>query len=492
MSVTTMPRGTTNAPSSPITRERIGLLLGPALFAIAYFIPALTGLDDAPRAVLAVTLWVATWWITEALPIPATSLMPIFLLPVFGGADQTTAATAYAHPIVFMYMGGFTIAIAIQKWNLHKRIAMAIITMVGSGGQRIILGVILATAFLSMWISNAATALMMLPIALALIAELRDKRIYDEETLRRFAKGLLLSVAYAASIGGLATLIGSVPNAVFAAVAEQNLGTTVSFAQWFFFAAPLTAVMLTFLYFYLTRIQFRVASRTSVSSDFAREQLKKLGRMSYEEKAVLAVFTAVGALWISSGFLPEALRLSDTSIAIIGAVSMFLLPAKQEKGGLLVWDDMKQLPWGLLLLFGGGLSLAAAFESSGLTTWFGELLGGLASLPFVLIIAALSVIVLFMTEIMSNTAVSNMLIPISIGLALGIGVDPYSIMAVVALSASCAFMLPISTPPNAAVFASDYITISDMVKAGFWVNMFAILVINGFVLLWQPLVMSAG
>ncbi|AEF40813.1 SLC13 family permease [Hoyosella subflava] len=493
MSLATMSDRPAKTHSSPtFTRGRIGLVLGPALFAGAYFIPALTGLDDAPRAVLAVTLWVAAWWITEALPIPATSLMPIFLLPILGGTDQVTATAAYAHPLVFMYMGGFTIALAIQKWNLHKRIAMVIITMVGSGGQRIMLGVILATAALSMWISNAATALMMLPIALALIAELREKEVYDEQTLRRYAKGLLLSVAYAASIGGLATLIGSVPNAVFAAVAEQSLGRTISFAEWFFFAAPLACLMLVALYFYLTRVVCRkVSSTATVSTDFAREQLKQLGRMSYEEKAVLSIFSIVGLLWISSGFLPAVLQLSDTSISMIGAVAMFLLPARQASGGLLVWEDMKLLPWGLLLLFGGGLSLAAAFEDSGLTGWFGELLGGLASLPFMLIIVSLSIIVLFMTEIMSNTAVANMLIPISIGLALGIGVDPYSIMAVVALSASCAFMLPISTPPNAAVFASDYITISDMVRAGFWVNIFAIILINGFVLLWQPIMMSA-
>lgn len=478
--------------SQPVAsiRQRAGLLLGPLLFALVYFAPGLTGLDDAPRAVLAVTLWVATWWITEALPIPATSLMPVFLLPIAGGADERTAAMAYGNPIVFMYMGGFTIALAIQKWDLHRRIAMSIVAMVGAGGQRITLGIILATAFLSMWISNAATALMMLPIGLALIEEIRREQVYDDQSLRRFAKGLLLSIAYAASIGGLATLIGSVPNAVFAAVSQMSLGRTVTFAEWFFFAAPLTALMLTALYFYMTRVAFAVCPRQEVGADFAREQLRQLGPMAFEEKAVLAVFGTVAALWIGSGFLPAPLRLSDTSISMIGAVSLFLLPARRGRGRLMGWPDMRNLPWGLLLLFGGGLSLAVAFESSGLTAWFGTLLGGLQALPTVLIVVALAAIVLFMTEIMSNTAVSNMLIPVGIGLAAGIGVDPHTIMAVIALSASCAFMLPISTPPNAAVFSADWLRIDDMVRAGFWMNLVALATISAFVLLWRPLVMT--
>ncbi|UJL45933.1 DASS family sodium-coupled anion symporter [Virgibacillus sp. NKC19-16] len=472
-------------------RQKIGLILGPLLFLIIYFFPMLTGLDDSPRAVLAVTAWVASWWVTEAIPIPATSLLPIFLLPITGGAEESTATMAYGDPIVFMYMGGFTIALAIEKWDLHKRIAMTIISMVGTSSQQIILGVIIATALLSMWISNAATALMMLPIALALITEVKNNKFMDEASLNNFAKGLLLTVAYSASIGGLATLIGSVPNAVFAGVASSVLDQTVTFTDWFLFGFPITILLLVVLYFYITRIQFKVTQKGKISDDFARNQLNKLGAMSFEEKSVLTIFSITGTLWISSGFLPEGLRLSDTSISIIGASAMFLLPSRQQEGNLMQWKDMKELPWGLLLLFGGGLSLAAAFEESGLTEWFGEILGALEALPYVLLLIVLAAIVLFMTEIMSNTAVANMLIPISIGLALGIGIEPYSIMAVVALSASCAFMLPISTPPNAAVFSSEYLTIDDMVKAGFWMNVIAILVIVGFVYFWQPVVLTS-
>ncbi|WP_211358936.1 SLC13 family permease [Nesterenkonia populi] len=477
-------------------RARIGLVLGPALFALIFFVPALTGLDDAPRATLAVTLWVSSWWITQALPIPATSLIPLVLLPLAGATDESTAATAYANPIVFMYMGGFTIALAIQKWDLHRRIAMSIIRMVGTKGQRLTLGIIIATAALSMWISNAATALMMLPIGLALIEEVREKRFYDDSDFSKFAKGLLLSIAYAASIGGLATIIGSVPNAVFVAQADVLLDENVTFAQWFAFAFPLTVLMLGILYLYMSRVAFRVKGSPDIGSEFAKEQLRKLGPMSYEEKAVLAIFAAVGTMWMVVGFIPEAVLevfpLSDATISMTGAVLMFLIPARQERGGLLVWNDMTELPWGILLLFGGGLSLAAAFDDSELTPWFGELLGGLDVLPYVAIVIALAAIVLFMTEIMSNTAVSNMLIPVSVGLGLGMGVDPFAIMAIVALTSTCAFMLPISTPPNAAVFSSDHLSMDDMVKAGFWMNIAAIIMISVFVLLWQPVVLASG
>lgn len=467
--------------------RKIGLALGPVLFALIYYIEGLTGLEDAPRAVLAVTAWVSAWWITEAMPIPATSLLPILLLPLTGGTDQTTASMAYGNPIVFMYMGGFTIALAIEKWDLHKRIAMTIISLIGKSSSRIIMGVGLATAFLSMWISNAATALMMLPIALALIAEIKEKNFLDEDSFHNFSKGLLLTVAYSASIGGLATIVGSVPNAAFVAIADSVLGVEITFSDWFLFGIVVTMLLLVFLYFYITKIQFKVKQDENISSEFAREQLKELGSMSKEEKYVLTIFCVVGFLWIFGGFLPWAL--SDTTISMFGAIVMFLIP--NSKGGrLLEWPDMKHLSWGLLILFGGGLSLAAAFEDSGLTLWFGDLLSNLDRFNYLLIIIILTATILFMTEIMSNTAVSNMLMPISIGLAAGIGVEPYGIMAIVALSSSCAFMLPISTPPNAAVFGSDELAIEDMIKAGFWLNLFSIAVIVFAVYVLQPIILS--
>ena len=467
--------------------KKVGLVVGPLLFSLFYFIPSITGLDSSPRAVLGVTAWVATWWITEALPIPATSLLPIILLPLTGGADQATATMAYGNPIVFMYMGGFTIAIAIEKWNLHRRIAMSIISILGTSSNRIILGVGLATAFLSMWISNAATALMMLPIAIALITEIKEKQFFNEKSMQNFSKGLLLMVAYSASIGGLATIVGSVPNAAFVAIANSMLNQNITFSDWFLFGIVVTTILMIVLYFYITKIKFPVKQTGEISSDFARQQLKDLGPMSIEEKMVSIIFCLIGSLWIFGGFLP--FELSDTTISMTGAVLLFMIPS--SKGGrILDWIDMKHLSWGLLLLFGGGLSLAAAFESSGLTSWFGDILSNLEQFNYLVILIILTATILFMTEIMSNTAVSNMLMPISIGLAAGIGVAPYGIMAVVALASSCAFMLPISTPPNAAVFSTNELKIEDMVKAGFWMNMVSIVVIVLAVYFLQPILLN--
>ncbi|WP_436938585.1 SLC13 family permease [Staphylococcus xylosus] len=468
-------------------KQKIGLILGPLLFLIFYFIPGITGLDDSPRAVLAITLFVATWWITEAIPIPATSLLPLILLPLTGGTDEVIASSAYADPIVFMYMGGFIIALAIEKWNLHKRIAMTIISMMGTSSNRIILGTMIATAFISMWISNAATALMMLPIALALIKEIKDAQFLKPESASKFSKALLLTVAYSASIGGLATLIGSVPNAVFAAIASSSLDRKVSFAQWMIFAVPLTVILLAILYFLLTKWLFRIEDADHISSDFAKKALHDLGPMSKEEKLTGIVFLFVSLLWIFGGLPPGSLHITDTSIAMFGAVLLFLIPAKSKKGGLLIWDDMTKLPWGILLLFGGGLSLAAAFEDSGLTKWFGSMMGIVKPLPLILIVLVLTTAILFLTEVMSNTAVSNMLMPISIGFAAAISQDPFIIMGIVAVSSTCAFMLPISTPPNAAVFSSDEIEMKDMVKAGFILNIFAIIVISLFAYFWLPI-----
>ncbi|WP_437272315.1 SLC13 family permease [Staphylococcus succinus] len=468
-------------------KKKIGLILGPLFFIIIYFIPGITGLDDAPRAVLAVTVFVATWWITEAIPIPATSLIPLVLLPLTGGTDEKVASSAYADPIVFMYMGGFIIALAIEKWSLHKRIAMTIISMMGSNSNRIILGTMIATSFISMWISNAATALMMLPIALALIQEIKEAQFLKPESAHKFGKALLLTVAYSASIGGLATLIGSVPNAVFAAIAASSLDRKVSFLQWMIFALPVTIILLVVLYFMMTKWLFKIEDADKISSDFAKKALHDLGPMSNEEKLTGMVFLFVSLLWIGGNLLPEALHLSDTVIAILGAVLLFLIPAKSKKGGLLIWDDMSKLPWGILLLFGGGLSLAAAFEDSGLTKWFGGMLGVVKPLPMILIVIVLTTAILFLTEVMSNTAVSNMLMPISIGFAAAISRDPFIIMGIVALSSTCAFMLPISTPPNAAVFSSDELEMRDMVRAGFILNIFAIIIISLFAYFWLPI-----
>ncbi|WP_372459134.1 SLC13 family permease [Alkalihalobacillus deserti] len=467
-------------------RQWFGLYLGPTLAFILYFIPTITNLSNEARAVLAVTVFIAIWWITEPIPMALTSLLPLILLPVTGGTSYETTSSAYMNPLVLMFLGGFTIALAIEKWNLHKRIAMLILLVIGTTSKRILLGISLGTAFLSMWISNAATALMMLPVALALITEVKEQNLFDQQSFQSFSKALLLIVAYSASIGGLATLIGSVPNAVFAGVMSSILHQEISFATWFFFAFPVTVVMLILL-FVLINYQFPIHHNAKIPVSFVHKQLLKLGILTKEEKLIFLVFLLTASLWIFSEFIP--LHLTDSSIALIGALSLFFIPSS-NKHALLTWMDLKKIPWSILLLFGGGLSIATAFAESNLTNWIGGYFSSLSNYPYSLILIIFATAVLFMTEIMSNTAISNMFIPISIGLATVIGVEPFGLMAIVALSSTCAFMLPISTPPNAVVFGVKYLSSKDMLKTGWRLNVLAIFVIVAAVYFLLPSVFS--
>ncbi|MCY8088851.1 DASS family sodium-coupled anion symporter [Bacillus sonorensis] len=463
-----------------------GLLLGPIGFLLIFGLIPEAELAHAPRIVLAVTAWTAVWWITEAVPIPAASLLPVILLPTLGGLDMDTAAKAYGDPIVFMYMGGFIIAVAIEKWSLHRRMALHILKLIGAESHRIVLGVMLATAFLSMWISNAATALMMLPVALAVIKEVQEKEILKGDSLQKFSKSILLAVAYAASIGGLATLVGSVPNAVFAAMSRQMLNRDIMFFEWFLFGFPITVIFLIMLYVYLTKVQFKVSRFEGKKPDFIDHDLKALGAMTREEKSVLAVFLLTAFLWMFKFLLPFAI--TDTSIAILGAVLLFLIPSTRDER-ILEWKDMQSLPWGMLLLFGGGLSLAAGFSKTDLTGWIAGKLKLLEGHPYLFVLIVLTAAILFMTEIMSNTAVANMVIPMTVGLGAALHVEPYGLMAAAALASSCAFMLPISTPPNAAVFSANVLNMRDMIKAGFWLNVAGVLIIVAGVYVWLPVVL---
>ncbi len=418
------------------TRQWIGLYLGPSFALLVYFLPTITNLPNEARAVLAVTLFVATWWITEPIPMALTSLLPLILLPVTGGTSYEAVSNAYMNPLVLMFLGGFAIALAIEKWNLHKRIAMLILLVIGTTSKRILLGISLGTAFLSMWISNAATALMMLPVALALISEVKEKNLFDQQSFRSFSKALLLIVAYSASIGGLATLIGSVPNAVFAGVMSSILHQDISFATWFLFAFPVTIVLLMLLYLLIIN-QFPINRSASIPLSFVHKQLSQLGTLTKEEKLIFLVFLATACLWIFSDMIP--LHLTDSSIALIGALSLFFIPSSRNQA-LLTWMDLKNIPWNILLLFGGGLSIASAFIDSNLTSWVGAHFSHLSNYPYLLILFIFATAVLFMTEIMSNTAISNMFIPVSIGLATILSVEPSGLMAIVALSSTCAFM----------------------------------------------------
>jgi solute carrier family 13 (sodium-dependent dicarboxylate transporter), member 2/3/5 len=451
------------------------------IFGIMVFSPAQWGMSHAAWITLGATLWIATWWITEAIPIPATSLLPIVLFPLFAGVPIGAVTSAYGHPTIFLFMGGFLIALAIERCNLHKRIALLVIYNIGRDKQKIILGFMLATFFISMWISNTAATLMMLPIALAVSSEIGSKPGSSAST--EFGLPLLLGIAYAASIGGMGTLIGTPTNAMFSAIATDTLAQEVSFSKWLGMAFPLSLFLILTSWYLLTRQIFKISCDGSKANHVIHQQLQQLGSVSKDEWKVIAVFAITAMAWVCRSFLLESLipGIDDTIISITGALTLFFIPSSGKKEGLLDWDTAKKLPWGVLLLFGGGLALTESFKHSGLASYFGDLLAEYANISHFSIVAIIVASVNFLTEVTSNVATVSIMLPILISLAEVLGLHPYSLMVGATLAASCAFMLPVATPPNAVVFASGYIRIKDMVKAGFTLNIISIIVITLYV-----------
>jgi len=461
--------------------KKLGLFLGPLLFTATLLIFKPEGLSDQAHAVLATTLWIAVWWITEAVPIAVTALLPIVLFPLSGGLGLTPTTGAYGHKYVFLYLGGFMLATAIEKWNLHKRIALNIIAFIGADIQKIILGFMLATAFLSMWISNTATAVMMLPIGMAIIKQLKDNPETIEDENRIFGKALMLGIAYSASIGGVATLIGTPPNLVLAGVILETYDYEISFFQWFLFGAPIAIFLLILCWVYLTRFAFTFKQKAFPGGQAEIDRLKKnLGPMSYEEKMVAVVFGLAAFCWISRTYLLQPIipGIDDTIIAIFFAIVLFLIPSKNQKGVLIRWEEAVQIPWGIIILFGGGMALAKAFDSSGLALWLGNQMTLLQGVSLLLLILLLVTAVNFLTEITSNLATTAMLMPVLAPMALKVDVHPFALMVGAAVAASCAFMLPVATPPNAVVFGSGYLRIPDMVQKGIWMNLISILIVT--------------
>ena len=465
-----------NTPS-PL-RVRTGLVAGPLIFLAILAAPTPADLPPQAQSVAAVAALMALWWITEAIPIPATALLPLLLFPLLGVQPTGEVSANYGHHLIYLFLGGFLIATTMERWALHRRIALHTIRIVGVGPRRIILGFMVATAALSMWISNTATAMMMVPIGLAVLKQTADL-VADQADTRpghfRFGTALMLGIAYGASLGGLATLIGTPPNTVLAAVADQLLGLRIGFAEWFFFALPLSVFMLLVAWVYLVFI----ALRPEVDSlpggrELVNRELAGLGPMTTAEKRVAVVFALVATGWIARSLLPAGTlgQVNDAGIAIAGAIALFLMPSGDGRR-LLDWDTAVGIPWGILILFGGGLALAGAFKASGLTPWLGERLGGLADADPLLLIAAVTVMTVFLTEVTSNTATASLLLPLMATLAQATGLPPMLLMVPTALAASCAFMLPVATPPNAVVFASQYLSIPQMAKAGLWLNLIA-------------------
>ena len=469
----------------------IGRISGPLFFILILLFLKPQGLSQPGIAMLAVTVWIAVWWITEAIPIAATALLPLVLLPTLGALPINQTASSYSHPMVLLYMGGFMIAMAIEKWNLHKRIALKTIYLIGSNVQRIILGFMIATAFLSMWISNTATSLMMLPIAIAVVTQLTPPFFNKTKETNKIGKALMLGIAYAASIGGIATLIGTPTNIILAGVVKEMYGYEISFYQWLMFGFPIALLLLFVCWFYLVKFAYPFEKSFSVTGGKyeIEKQIILLGPMTVEEKRVSWVFGLVSFAWISRTFLFQEFipALDDTIIAIAGVIILFVIPSSDYKTKLLDWRTAEKIPWGILLLFGGGLSLAEGFKVTGLASWIGNQFVFLDFIAFGLFLLIIIAAVNFLTEITSNVATASMILPILAAVSYSMGVHPFGLMVGATLAASCAFMLPVATPPNAVVFGSGYLSIPDMFKAGLWMNILSILIITLFTYFVLPL-----
>lgn len=482
-----------------MTPQRFFRLAGPALFLLLLWLgPA--DLTPTARRTLAVGGWMVIWWITECVPIITTSLLPLALFPLLGIASTREAAAPYANELVFLFLAGFLLAAALEYWESHVRIAYRLVLGVGLSGHRVVLGIMLATGFISMWISNTATAAMMYPIALAIGA-----LFPDDKSGRNTRISLMLGVAYAASIGGMATMIGTPPNLVVAGSIRELTGSGISFVQFMALGMPITLVLLPLCWVLLVFIAFPGQPRLDHDAgDFLRNKLTRLGPIRGGEARVLLIFGLTALSWVLRerkemggitvpGLVDLFPRLSDTAIGVTGAILLFLVTAKDAEGKvrpLLTWAEAKKIPWDILLFFGGGLTLAQATETQGLTTWMASGLDRLQGLPTWMILLGLATIVLILSELASNLAVATMVMPIAAALGRTVGQPPVILMLVAGFAASTGFMLPIATPPNTIVFGSGMVTAKQMARAGILLDIVAVLVIVAIVSLLGPLVLG--
>ena len=457
----------------------VALLAGPALFLLVLLTePAFNGMSENAWQISGLTAWMALWWITEPVPIPVTALLPIVVVPLLSLDSIGNVTAPYAHPLIFLFLGGFMLSIAMERWNLHKRIALLTMLLVGSKPSQQIAGIMLVTAFLSMWMSNTATAVMMLPIGLSIIAMQQEQGVSEDN----FAKAILLAIAYAASIGGVATLIGTPPNALLAAYLERSYQLQLSFSDWMLFGVPLSASLLLVCWFWLTQLHFRLDKvKTIDSRSLYRQKLNALGAMHNAEKLVLLVFSLAAFCWIFRGPLSSliGIKLDDTLIAVFAGSLLFILPVSLKTGQrILQWEDCHKLPWGVLLLFGGGLTLASQIDNAGLSAYIATQIGALGGINLLLLIVLVTSVIIFLTEITSNTATAAAFLPLLGPVAVSLDTSAAMLVIPAAVAASCAFMMPVATPPNAIIFASGKLKIVDMVKAGLVLNLAAIVLIT--------------
>ncbi len=481
--------------------KRVGLLLGPMAFLLLIALPVPEALGPTGARTGAVMAWMAIWWLTEAVPIPVTALLPLPLFPALGILDMGATAAPFANELIFLFMGGFFIAAAMERSGLHRRVALAIVHAIGTSPERLVLGFMLATAFLSMWISNTATATMMLPIAIAVGEMLKP---VDRKGPYEFGIALMLGIAYGASIGGISTLIGTPPNAILAAAAQEILGIQIGFGEWMLVGLPVAVAMLPLTWLALVKVLYPPRDLVGGAADLIRQERARLGPVTRGERIVGVVFVVTALAWIFRtpkdlgtlvipGITTVAPWVQDSTIAMAAALLLFSIPLDLRKGEFILdWGAGRRIAWGVLILFGGGLSLARAMEQSGLAAWIGSFVTILESVPFWVLILAVVALVVFLTEVTSNAATTTMAMPIMAGAGLALGVPPMALMTAAALAASMAFMLPVATPPNAIVFSSGYLTIPQMVRAGLLLNLVAIIVVTLVGLFLVPRILLPG
>ncbi|MBO6535064.1 MAG: DASS family sodium-coupled anion symporter [Balneolaceae bacterium] len=463
------------------------ILSGPVIFGLILLIG---GGDSAQIRMLAIAGWMLSWWVTAALPIGVTALLPIVLFPIQDILSLRETTINYSNPVIYLFFGGFVLGLAIEKWNLHRRIALNIMRISGEKPSRIILGGMLATSLLSMWISNTATTVMMLPIGMSVVLLLEDK-FNDPASSKNFALTLMLGIAYAANIGGITTIIGTPPNLVLAGIVEESGLETLNFANWLFFAFPLVVILFSVVYFVNTKLVYPVRLKKLPGiTKMITDELNTLGMFKPGEKRVMIVMLCTAVLWIFRSQITKFelfANLSDTGIAIAASIALFMIPSgsKEEHQPLLKWDDMKRLPWDILLLFGGGISLAKGLEVTNIVGALGEWISAntmAAPLVIILVVCGFAV---FLTEIMSNVALVAVFIPVSFVIARFFGLDELTLAIPLTIGASCAFMFPISTPPNAIVFSSGHIRMGEMARSGFFLNVLSILIITIYCYFFQ-------
>ena len=474
---------------------RVGLLIGPVVFlSMMVFSGVQTAMPAGAWLVAAVALWMALWWSTEAVPVASTAFIPLIMFPLLGVEDLKAVAQSYAHPTIFLFMGAFILALAVEKWSLHRRIALVVLSRTGTEGRKLILGFMVAAAVLSMWMTNTSTAMMLLPIATSVAAMVVEKSEgVSADNKHAFQVALLLALAYATTIGGMSTIIGTPPNVLLAGFIEETYGMQIAFFDWMLIGLPLALVLLPLGWVVLTRVAFTVnVPESPQAASVIREMRRNMGRLSIAEQRVGRLFLAVVCLWMTRKWLntmPGLEGVSDAGIVMAAALLLFVLPSGRQQGErLMVWDDVSRLPWGVLILFGGGLALAAQVSGSGLAIWLGESLLPLANLGVLILIIAAAGLVVFLTELTSNLATTATFLPVIAAIASQSGIEPLMLCVPVTLAASCAFMLPVATPPNAIVFASGALTIPQMMRAGIMMNFIALVMLTCLAVFLVPLI----